>query len=148
VRIEIDQSGKIEDTAKSTIVAFTNSSNYVIKITSKTKRRLQEIFRRKGQIRLFIYRTFATLIFLLIKKHLKRISLVVIDLEYPGKEKVIKDIVLEYLRIEELKEPRISFKRIGNKPKVHYLAHDVFVGKKRADEVIKLNTLIKMTIKK
>lgn len=148
MKVEIDQSGKIEDTAKPTVLAFSNSKQSAIKISARTKRQIQEIFRRRGQIRLFIYRTFAALIFLLIRDYLSSIHHVVIDTEYPGHEKLIKDILLEFLRRNKLKEPQILFKRIGSKPKVHYAAYDVFSGKKKPNKSISFSKLAKFVIKK
>lgn len=147
MKIYIDQSGKIEDTARPTILAFSNSKSYTIKVSARTKRQLQEIFRRRGQIRLFIYRTFSILIFLLIRDYLKSVKDIIIDTEYPGHEKIIKEVVLVLIRKAKLYEPSITFKRIGNRPKVHYTAYDVFSKKKRESKEIKLRELVSLTIK-
>lgn len=147
MKIEIDQSGKIEDTAKPTIIAFCNHKTFSIKVTSKTKRQIFEIFRQRGKTRLFIYRTFGVLIFLLIKNYLSTISAITIDTEYPGHEKLIKEIVLELIRKFNLNEPEITFKRIGNRPKVHYAAYNVFSGKKEEDKKVDLNEILPLAIK-
>jgi hypothetical protein len=148
MKVFVDQSGKVEDTSKPTVVAFTNKERFVVKIRPKVKRQLQEIFRRRGKTRLFIYRTFSALIFLLIKDFLPKIDQVIIDLEYPGQERLIKDILLELIRKEKLREPEIYFKRIGNRPKVHYLAYNVYSGEKKENKEVKLEDLLKLTIKK
>jgi len=148
MKIYIDQSGKVEDTGKPTVLAFTNKDAKVIKVLAKTKRQIQEVFRRKGAPRLYIYRTFGALVFLLIRDFLPKLTQVVIDTEYPGKEKIIKEIIIEFIRKEKKEEPTIFFKRIGNRPKVHYLAYDVFVGKKKEDKLIKFEEVVKLTIKK
>lgn len=148
MKIEIDQSWKIEKTNKATVLAFSNKKSFALKIPSKIKRQLQEMFRRQGQPTLFVYRTFAAGIFLLIKDHLKKITYIVIDIEYPGKEPLIKEILLELLRKYKLKEPEIAFKRIGEKPKVHYAAHNVFTGKKKADKIVSFEELRELVIKK
>ena len=41
----------------------------------------------------------------------------------------------------------IKFARIGNKPKVHYAAHDVYIGKKKADKTILLKEILSKTKK-
>lgn len=41
MKIEIDQSGKIEDTSKHTFLAFSNSEHFVLKISGTEKRKLQ-----------------------------------------------------------------------------------------------------------
>lgn len=148
MQVYVDQSGKVEDTARPTVVAFTNGATYVIKVAARTKRQLQERFRRQGAIRLFIYRTFAALVFLLIRRFLPQINQVVIDTEYPGQEKLIKEVILEFLRREALPEPSIVFRRIGNRPKVHYAAYDVFAKKKKEDRRVALAEIVNLAIKK
>jgi len=146
MKIYIDQSGKVENTAKVTAIAFSDGKKYAIKINQRTKRQIQEVCRRKGLSRLFIYRTFAALVFLLIKKSLSIIDQVVIDMEYPGHEKTIKEIILELLRKEGLKEPSICFARIGNRPKVHYAAYNVYAKKKKEDKLIKFEEIMSLVI--
>lgn len=145
---QIDQSGKIEDTAKDTVVGISNGWSYTIKLRAKAKRQLQERCRANLQGRLFVYRTFAALIFLLIKNAKIILVDIVIDQEYPGKEKIIKDILLEFLRKNNLPEPHISFARIGSRPKVHYLAYNVFTGKSQTNKMASLKELEKLVIKK
>lgn len=147
MKIYIDQSGKVEDTAKPTVIAFTDGKSYAIKVKAKTKRQIQEIFRRKGLIRLFIYKIFGVLIFLLIYKFIDEIDEVVIDTEYPGNEKLIKDIILEFIRKKRLNEPTIIFQRIGNRPKVHYKAYNVYIGEEKEDSVVKLKEIVDIAIK-
>lgn len=86
MKVEIDQSVKIEQTNKGTVLAFSNEEEYAILIPGKVKRKLQELFREKGRPRLFISRTFAAGITLLLQNHLPKFQKIVIDLEYPGKE--------------------------------------------------------------
>ena len=148
MKVEIDQSGKIENTNKVTVIAFANEVSYAILIPAKVKRQLQEVFRRQGKPRLFIYRTFATGVFLLIRDYLPKIKNIVIDTEYTGHEKQIKDILLELIRKDHLPEPSIYFQRIGNKPKVHYTAYDVFSKKKKADRVIGFEEIVALATKK
>ena len=68
MKIEIDQSGKIENTNKHTYLAFSNHQHFVLKINSVEKRKLQKYFRSIGKSKLFIYLTFASLIILAFKK--------------------------------------------------------------------------------
>lgn len=64
--IEIDQSEKIEYTHKNTVVAFSNGISGSIIIKSKEKRKIQEIFRKAGKPKIFVYDLFAALIFILL----------------------------------------------------------------------------------
>lgn len=137
----IDQSGKIEDTAKHTVIAYANDTRRSLLISKKTKRRLQEAFRQCGAPHLFIYYTFAVGICRLIRVHNTRVSFV-IDMEYPGKDKMIGQMIGRLSEMHGKPEHTISFRRIGNRPNVHYAAHDVFVGKKQADDTLSFKACI------
>lgn len=138
MRIEIDQSGKIENTNKDTIVAFSNRVFGSILIEAKDKREIQEIFRRIGKSRVFIYKLFAILIFLLIKNHLKKIEEIVIDEEYPGKSVLIKDFLLREIRkvYPKFSKENIFFKPIGKKSKAHNIAYNTFKKRRKADIIV------------
>lgn len=149
MKIEIDQSGKIEDTNKDTVVAFSNDVFGSILIKGKDKREIQKIFRKIGKRRIFVYRLFAILIFLLIKKYIKKISQMIIDEEYPGKTGIIKDFLLREIRKIRPDFPKdgILFQRIGKKSKAHYLAYGVAIGKKLADEKVTFKEILKFVVK-
>lgn len=147
--IEIDQSGKIENTSKNTIIAFSNNIFGSLLITGKDKREIQKIFRRVGKPKVFIYRLFAILIFILIKKHIKRIDQIIIDLEYPGKSNLIKNYLLQEIKKEQIEflSGDISFKRIGKKSKAHYIAYGVAIGKKLPDRRVSVKEVLKFIVK-
>lgn len=127
MKIEIDQSGKIEKTNKDTVIAFSDDYFSSILILAKDKREIQKIFRKIGKSRVFIYKLFAILIFLLIKKHLKKIDQIIIDVEYPSWGHLIKDyLVKEIKRVKpDFKPENISFKLIGKRSKAHLIAIEV-----------------------
>ncbi len=139
--IQIDQSGKIEDTAKNTVIAFSNSQTRSVFVSKKTKRQIQEFFRRTGKPELFIDKTFATAIYFLIGDF-KSIQKITIDLEYPGRDKFIKTLIIDLLQSNKKPTHDISFARIGNRPKVHYAAKDVFIGKKKATRTLSLKEIL------
>lgn len=139
----IDQSGKIEDTAKNTVAAFSNDKQYAVLIPKKLKRQVQEIYRRCGLPRLFVPHLFSVGVFLAISQ-LKQPTSVTVDLEYPGKEKSLKQqiqLLLKQLRGFEID---IRFSRIGNRPRVHYAAHNVFTGKKKPDHIVSLTEVLRI----
>jgi len=75
MKIEINQSNKIEQTNKDTIIGLSNQKAFTILINRKIKRKLQEEFRKQGKPRLFVYRTFIAGVVLLIKyAQLKNLS--------------------------------------------------------------------------
>ena len=58
MKIEIDQSGKIENTSRLTILAYSNKTSKSILITAKDKKTIQSLFRRINQPKIFIYKLF------------------------------------------------------------------------------------------
>jgi len=142
MKVFIDQSGKIEDTSKPTVLAFSNSEQYSILITAKTKRQIQEIFRRHGLINIYIYITFSAALYFLIDKINRKCDFI-IDNEYPGKDKIIISTLKNLLNKNKKPEHYFSVSRIGNNPKVHYAAKNVLDKKKKADKIVSLKELLK-----
>ncbi len=143
---EIDQSGKIEQTSKNTIICLSNRIIDTVFISAKVKRQLQEIFRRSGMIRNFIYFSFCALIVLILKRN-KKIGKVVIDKEYYGHESAIKEIILEMLTGRK-PIPVISFTQIGKQSNAHKHAHEVAIKKSKPKKIItfkEIFNLIKKT---
>jgi len=149
MNIEIDQSGKIENTSKNTIVGFSNSVSKSIIIYAKDKKKLQELFREAGKHRIFVYRVFAILIFILIKDYLNKIKEIVIDEEYPGKFNLIKNYLYREITLidPDFSIERIVFKRIGKKSRAHYVAYGTAIGKRKADKTVNAKDILKIVVK-
>jgi len=147
--IEVDQSGKIENTNKDTVIAFTNDIFGSILIKARNKRAIQKIFRSIGKHKIFIYRLLAILTFLLIRKYLKKINEIIIDEEYPGKSAMIKDFLLREIRKVRPDFPKenIHFQLVGKKSRAHYLAYGVEIGKKLPDKEVGYLEILKFLIK-
>lgn len=122
MKIEIDQSGKVEKTSVPTVIAD-SLGNYVW-ITPKDKAYLQEFFRISGKPRMFIIKTFAVLVTFLILQSKKNDNHYQIDTEYIGLESEIKSFLLLYLykHTIQLDKERISFKQITKKSMAHEYA--------------------------
>lgn len=134
MRIEIDQSGKIENTSKHTYLAFSNTQHSVLKISSIEKRKLQKYFRNKGKSKIFIYITFATLVILLLKNiKIKNIQ-IIIDIEYTGRGRLIKN----FIKVLDPTFPTddISFHQVGKKSPAHFLAYGTAIKKLNPDLVV------------
>lgn len=99
MKIEIDQSGRVEYTSHDTVIAFSNSKKGAIIIKAKDKREIQDVFRKMGKGQLFVIRLFTILIFILLKKE-KEIDDITIDIEYPGWDAQIK--IIFFLIFQEL----------------------------------------------
>jgi len=144
MKIEIDQSGKLENTHISTAVGYSNSRTKSIIISSREKIKLQKFFREIGKRKMYIYNTFAVLIFLLTKSE-KSIESMTIDTEYPGQDSLIKNYLLNYYKSikKDINKYQINFQRVGKSSNAHSVANSSFKKKKAiikasADDIIRL----------
>jgi hypothetical protein len=132
MKIEIDQSIKIENTSKTTYIAFSNSIKCIVSISAREKKKVQTFFRKVEKRKLFIPLAFTATIFLLIKNYLKEGMTIVIDKEYPGFEKFIS-LKLEELITQNSKHEnyQIRFSLIGKKSGAHVVAYDAYKNKSK-----------------
>jgi len=149
MNIEIDQSGKIEDTSKNTVVAFSNGKSKSIFIGAKNKREIQKFFRMAEKPRVFVYRLFAILIFLLIKDDLKNIDRIIIDIEYPGWDHQIKDYLLFEIRKVNPKfsKNNIIFELVGKKSRAHLIAYGTTQRKREPDIKVGSKDILKFVLR-
>lgn len=147
MNIEIDQSGKIEETNKPSIIAFSNNQSGSVILLAKDKRILQKYFRAKNKSRMFIFFTFAVLIYVLTKDIILN-HRITIDQEYVGHEDIIKSLILDIFDSEQtrINKEDIIFKEIGKKSKAHTVAVDAFRLKK-ADQKVSSSDIIKIISK-
>jgi hypothetical protein len=142
---QIDQSGKVEQTSKDTVLCLANNEWDAIIIKAKTKRQIQEIFRRNGQPRNFVLFTFCAGLAILIERNLNA-GRIVIDREYYGKEAIIKKLIGEMSYVIRDKV-NIDFGLIGKLSKAHFLYGEV-KNKKKKPNFIATEKRIMRIIKK
>ena len=145
MKIQIDQSGKIEYTSVPTVVAD-SKGNYLF-IKSNDKKYLQQIFRKAGKPQMFVIETFSLLVLLVIQKTFSRSADYVIDVEYPGKNEIIKSYIIRFsrkLKIAILPE-QINFSLIGKKSKSHWFAIKRFRNELKG-EIVELKSLLKILL--
>ena len=118
---QIDQSGKVEDTSKDTVVAYANDSIGAVILSAKEKRRLQELFRQAGTPRLFIDYVFSALLITLLRS--VNAQHVTVDIEYPGHTKVIDALVARSTLTT------IRWQSIGKHSSAHDIAYKVYKKK-------------------
>ena len=148
MKIEVDQSGRIEETNRDTVLALSNGVNYSIRIHRRTKRKLLEDFRKQGKPKLFTIKVFSAGVYFLIKDYINKTDRIVIDVEYDGKSSLIKSILAEYINGKNEVKGKISFKSIGRKSNAHILAIEIYRKNKKADRVISYKELTKLINKK
>lgn len=146
MKIEIDQSGKVENTNKLTALAFSNGECGVIIINSREKKLIQKFFREIKEPKLFVSLTFTALVFILIKSVIKKCHQIIIDREYAGFEKFIHRKLTQFIKENSsAKDFRIFTSEIGKKSKAHIFAYSAYnkkskipVRKITAQEIIKI----------
>lgn len=107
---QIDQSGKIEDTNKLTVVAYAGNKVKSITISSSEKQKLMNTMRsydHPGKV--FIFKAFAGLVYLLLKDDLKAPE---IDFTFIGKDSPAHKAALEVYRGFKKPDKKVSAKDI------------------------------------
>ncbi|NUM43363.1 MAG: hypothetical protein HUU38_01550 [Anaerolineales bacterium] len=143
--LEVDQSGKIGDTKNPTILAYSNHIEKAIFIPATVKRQCVQILRSQGMsggtMYLFI---FVRGLYLLLADALTDGEIVLIDEEYPGHEREIKQQLLNLCKRDGISvEPsNIRFGRIGKKSNAHYLALGTLQGARKPTCQIGLDELM------
>jgi len=139
----IDQSGKVENTSKLTVVAYANGKVRSLKISAVEKRKLLAVMKKvDGLNTTYVYRIFAALVFLLIKG--QRISDIVIDKEYPGHEGVIKNILKNLFERTGALFPEVIFFEITKTNPAHKAAISVYRGEKKPNLVVKTEDILNL----
>ena len=147
MHIEIDQSGKIEETNITTVLAFSNHTTRAVTMPATVKQACIEVLRRKGHVKqTFVFQIFAAGIFLLIAEHLHQLEHMTIDTEYPGHEGDIKGMLLNaILKVRsDFPKQQISFRPVGKKSGSHHKAYGVFTGKQQPDRVLTAQEILRV----
>lgn len=144
LRIEVDQSGKIE-TPHRTVLAFSNGQQYAVIIPTRVKREVIGRLRARGLSRsLAAIRLFAAALWLLLRDVIDTATEIAIDTEYIGHEADIKAALLRlaWRRGGKIEAHTIVFNAIGKKSGAHKRAIGVYRGELSADRVITVGDLL------
>lgn len=144
MQIEIDQSGKIEQTNFDTVLALTNGIKFTIILKRKDKRLIEKLFRKNKQNKLHTQITFATLLTIIIKKSKVKKS-VLIDTEYPGYNNFIENFIKSKLKDNC---PTIKFGFVGKESKSDILASQVTHKKIKPNYIVTFDEVMKLCLPK
>ena len=143
---QIDQSHKIEQTEKDTVLALSNNTKFTVLLKSKTKRALQLRFRNNNKPEVFIYLVFAALLAILIKS----VSIhqrVYIDHEYLGHEDLIKLKLLQIFKKEKIAVD-FNFVFVGKVSSAHALASKVATKKMKPNKIVSEKEILDLVLPK
>lgn len=148
MRIEIDQSGKVEHTRVNTALAFSNSESSAVLIPGVEKRRYVREMKRRGHTGFEPYlHLFVAGVFLLIQEYLPAITHIVIDVENQGHEKALRRLLLKHIRQSHPGFPpdAIVFDLIGKQSRAHKKALVVFQKKEQPVRRLRARELLRLT---
>lgn len=136
MHIEVDQSGKIEQTHVDTVIAFRNGEQYSVLLKKKIKVEILSEYRKKHKD--IHYRLFAILVFYCIRNYLHKMQLIVIDIEYERRDADIKKHLIRFIWKDYPKFDKglIIFSRVGKESKAHKLAYQTFAGKLSPNKIV------------
>ena len=138
MKIEVDQSGKIEQLNKDTSIAFSNKNQYCILIPKELKQEIFKIYR--GKVKDLRYRLFCIGVYFCLRDYIKEKELITICWEYQGKDNLIKSFLLNHLRknYQQIDPKIIRFGKIGKSSNAHAVAIDVYRGNRRPNKILSL----------
>ena len=139
----IDQSGRVEETNRTSIVALADKKfSFTIALSSKTKKELLQIFRKNGKPKTFPIVTFALMVFMTMLRSKTYPPELIIDIEYPGHENTIKNIILVFCKRYKKQPPQIYFANIGKNDPAHLAAWGTYTKKYKPNIVLKTEDFI------
>ena len=141
MRVEVDQSGKMEVLTVDTALAFSDGIASSILVPAAVKREAYHTLKARGtRPKLIGFRMFAAGLYILLNKYLDQITVVVIDVEYDGWEGMIKGLLVRHIAG---RRPEIGFWCVGKKSPAHSVAWLTYRGKRKPDVVVTAHELLK-----
>lgn len=121
---EIDQSGKVEDSSKPTVIAISDTGIKPLVLGTREKRILILRYRKLNTPRVYIVQVFAALIYIFLERNNISRGDIMIDIEYSGLGSLIKSniIKLGLKRKFKINPNRIDFCLVGKKSLAHIMA--------------------------
>lgn len=143
MRIEVDQSGKIEQLNKNSVIALSNVTQYSILIPKEVKQEAYRLY--KGKVKNLRYRLFCIGVYFCLRNYIREKVLISICCEYKGMENLIKSFLLDYLRKDNpnIDSKIIRFGKIGKNSNAHVVAIDVYRGNRKPNEILSLKEVEK-----
>lgn len=137
--MEIDQSGRVEETNRSTIVALADKNNaFTIELPARVKIELLNVYRRLGKPKAFPVIVFSQLVFMTMLRSKLFPKILIIDIEYPSHENSIKNIIITSCKRFKKMAPEIYFSNIGKKDPAHISAWKTYTKNKKPNIILKI----------
>lgn len=147
--VEVDISGRVEDSATDTIFGFSNGLQYKISLPKKVKRECISTFRKLGKTgKTFYFELYCAGLTILLKEHIKKISLITLDEEYRQRNKDIKQIFLNLFRKtgKSLTSDQIRFELIGKESNAHIIAINCHRRRAKPNKILKSDEIFSLIL--
>lgn len=149
MRVEVDQSGKVESTRTATVLAFSNKIFFSISIPAQVKKQCHAYLKEKKRLpKTRHLRLFAASFVLLFQDHINHVDQIVIDTEYRGSESELKLVIKNAFEKVDVKFDfdleKIIFVQIGKKSNAHVLAAEVLRERKDPDREVVFEEIKKL----
>ena len=145
--VEIDQSWRFERTNRPTVVGLSNGKTYAIVIPARVKKAaFRYVEAKHGRQTMNVIRLFAASVLILLKSSRVGNQHFLIDTEYVGHEKDVKDLLSELAPKENivLDLDRLRFGRVGKKSGAHKVAIETFRKKRNPNKIVQLEELVRL----
>lgn len=135
----IDQSGRVEETNRSTIVALADKDReFTTELPAKVKIELLNIYRKLGKPKTFPIIVFSQLVFMTMLRFKLFPKILIIDIEYPSHENTIKNIIITLCKRFKKIAPEIYFSNIGKKDPAHISAWRTYTKSRKPNVILKI----------
>lgn len=143
MRIEVDQSGKIEQLNRDTYIAFSDDEQYCIKLPKEIKQQI--VYEYKNKVKQIISKLFAICIFYCVKEYVRKKELITVDLEYSGWEAFIKRDLVSLIKSKypDFDKDIIRFGIITKESKAHKLAFKTFKSVEKPNKILTKKDILK-----
>ena len=144
--VEVDQSIKIEQSGP-TILAFSNGIAWAILIPSDVKATAIRAVANRGKpsrdAHLYV---FAAGVYLLLRDYLSQMTLITVDIEYEGREGLIKSLLLEYIRktLPGFESDTLMFDHVGKGSPADAKARAVRTGRDKRFRRVTLEEVLRI----
>ena len=123
----VDQSIRIEDLGRATIIGIAlDKIQFTAKLTQQTKRDILRMYQKVNKPGIFAVHTFAHAVAQTFKAAQIYPARIFIDIEYPGFNRPIREIIQLYFP-----ETNVQFGQIGKHSPAHHAAYGVFAKREK-----------------
>ncbi len=145
MKIEIDQSGRVEYTSTSTTLADSVGNSIVVRSTNKQY--MQKVYREAQKPRMYVLEIFSLMMAFLISETYSSTmqNTYIIDSEYIGREQEIKTYLFRFLKRLNcpLKPDMVTFGHIGKKSKAHMYAYASYKDRSKATIELSIEKMLR-----